>query len=104
MNIVYNYDRKDVFGRKVFTSDETNYVTETDINTVFKLFKKDPMSAIHLTLEGEETYSFTWEHYDDCENDVVTVIYSPQWNIREVPQQMTVTKAKKLAKSLLNEK
>ena len=101
MKITYNYDRKDVFGQHIFTSDENNWASEKDIDTVFKLFKKDPMSAIHIQPKGEETWSFTWNHYDDCENGIVTMIYSEKWNIRETGQQMTLTKAKKLAKSLL---
>ena len=101
MKIIYNYDRKDIFGKSVFTSDETSFVGTREIDKAFNLFKKDAWSAIHVVLTGEETYSFTWEHYNDCENGVVTVTYSPQWNIKEVPQQMTLTKAKKLAKSFL---
>lgn len=102
MKLVFNYDRKDVFGNRVFTSDETPFVGETEINKVFNLFKKDSMSAIHLVLKGEETYSFIWKHYDDCENGVVTMIYSKQWNIRDIGKQMTIAKAKKLAKSFLS--
>lgn len=101
MKIIFNYDRKDVFGNRVFTSDETSYVRAQEIDKVFSLFKKDPMSAIHLMPKGTETYSFTWEHYDDCENGVVTMIYSENWNIRETGKQMTLAKAKKLAKSFL---
>lgn len=101
MKLTYNYDRKDIFGLYHFTSDETSYASEKDIDVVFKLFKKDPMSTIHIQPKGEETWIFTWEHYDDCENGVVTMIYSEKWNIREPGKQMTLAKAKKLAKSFL---
>lgn len=101
MKLTYNYDRKDVFGMRQFTSDSTSFVGEREIDTVFKLFKKDPLSAIHLVIRGDETYSFTWEHYDDCENGIVTMVHSLQWNIRDEAKQMTLTKAKKLAKSFL---
>lgn len=72
--ITYRYDRRDIFGYRVYTEDSSSFETLKDVRTAFRLFSNDQYSSI--AYDGYNGYIdvvFYWENKSDFDNRIVTI-------------------------------
>lgn len=72
-NIIYKYDRKNVFGGRDYTEDY-GYDNFRTIKKAFRLLGNDSFSAVQIeNFRGYDAAIFTWDNLNDYDNDIVRI-------------------------------
>ena len=66
--LIFKYERKDFFGKCVYTEDKKENCTFQDIKKVFLYFSKDYFSTIQI-----DNKVIFWDCMTDFDNKIVTV-------------------------------
>lgn len=104
MDIVYNFERKGIFGNLDFCSDSKKDASADDLKKAVQAFKKDRNSSLNITTSAY-TYCLLWDNYTDYELEVFTVIPYSSWNDRGDAFKVAYTTMKKeLAKAVKRER
>lgn len=104
MDIVYNFERKGIFGNIDFCSDSKKDACAEDLKKAVQAFKKDRNSSLNITTSAY-TYCLLWDNYTDYELEVFTVIPYSSWNDRGDAFKVAYTTMKKeLAKAVKRER
>lgn len=104
MDIVYNFERRGIFGNVDFCSDSKKDACAEDLKKAVQAFKKDRNSSLNITTSAY-TYCLLWDNYTDYELEVFTVIPYTAWNNRGDAFKVSYTTLKKeLAKAVKRER
>lgn len=76
MTITVKYDRKDFFGRRVYTEDVKEAVEKSDAEKALRFLKSN--QSIALNIDGDMV--LYWDGVQDYDNNVLTVKKSYPWN------------------------